>query len=266
MKPFDIGQAFIEQHSRGSSLAELQQSFNRSLQQLGVRYFACCAHGDPLDPPSAALVFQNYPQEWVRSFSESGLYRIDPVFQYANERGLPFRWDDPQFRATQTPEQRRIMMEAERHGIVHGCTVPIHAPRSRTASCSIVPEPSALDQAGLQVLFTMAHYLYEAMCRAARSEMCAIAPPAQFSERERQCLELAAQGKDDWTIGSILQISERTAHNHIERAKKRLGVGTRVQVIVHALRHGQLSYGDVLRAEISEVRGTHGFRAKKTVN
>jgi hypothetical protein len=46
-----------------------------------------------------------------------------------------------------------------------------------------------------------------------------------------------------------LRISERTAHNHIERAKRRLGVCTRVQVIVHALSDGQIAFGDVIRAE-----------------
>ena len=247
-------------------MEELQRYFSQSLRELGVRFFACCPHGDPLSPPNPALVFQTYPPEWVRSFSESGLYRIDPVFRYASEKGLPFRWDDPEFRATLTPVQRRIMLAAERYGIVHGCTVPVHPPRARTASCSVVPESDSIDDARLQVLFMMTHYLYDAMCRAADPEVLAVPPPAQFSERERQCLELAAQGKDDWTIGSILRISERTAHNHIERAKKRLGVGTRVQVIVHALRHGQLSYGDVLRAEVSESRRAHGFRAKKDIN
>jgi DNA-binding CsgD family transcriptional regulator len=266
MKPFDIGQTFIEQHARRASLEELRRTFQWGLRELGVRYFACCPHGDPLDPPNPALVFQTYPADWVRSFSESGLHRIDPVFRYAAERALPFRWDDPEFRATLTPVQRGILLEAERHGIAHGCTIPIHAPREHVASCSVVPESNVMDGERLQVVFTMAHYLYEAMCRAADSEVRCTAAPTQFSERERQCLELAAQGKDDWTIGSILQISERTAHNHLERAKKRLGVGTRVQVIVHALRHGQLSYGDVLRAEVSDRGRAPGCGAGKDAN
>jgi len=82
----------------------------------------------------------------------------------------------------------------------------------------------------------------------------------QLSERERQCLELAAQGKDDWAIGSLLCISERTAHNHIERAKRRLGVCTRVQVIVHALSEGQIAFGDVIKAETPRAPGMREAR------
>jgi DNA-binding CsgD family transcriptional regulator len=95
----------------------------------------------------------------------------------------------------------------------------------------------------------MACFMFDGMLRGIASEECSGTRAAQFSERERQCLELAAQGKDDWSIGSLLRISERTAHNHIERAKRRLGVCTRVQVIVHALNDGQISFGDVIRAE-----------------
>jgi DNA-binding CsgD family transcriptional regulator len=73
-----------------------------------------------------------------------------------------------------------------------------------------------------------------------------------MTRRERQCLELAAQGKSDWVAGRILGISERTVHNHIEHAKRRLGVATRVQAIVHALVSRQIAFGDVIRSTAEE--------------
>ncbi len=68
----------------------------------------------------------------------------------------------------------------------------------------------------------------------------------------RRAPELAAQGKSDWAAGRLLGISERTVHNHIEHAKRRLGVTTRVQAIVQALIGRQISFGDALRAEPAE--------------
>jgi LuxR family quorum sensing-dependent transcriptional regulator len=47
-------------------------------------------------------------------------------------------------------------------------------------------------------------------------------------------------GKSDWEIGEILTISDRTAHNHIEAAKRLLEVGTRTQAVVQAWRRGWL--------------------------
>ncbi|MGH8176104.1 MAG: LuxR C-terminal-related transcriptional regulator, partial [Steroidobacter sp.] len=49
-----------------------------------------------------------------------------------------------------------------------------------------------------------------------------------------------------------LGLSERTVHNHIESAKRRLKVATRVQAIVQALASRQISFGDVIRLESRE--------------
>lgn len=56
-----------------------------------------------------------------------------------------------------------------------------------------------------------------------------------LTPRERECLVLVARGKSDWAIGRILGISERTVHNLVERAKRRLGVSGRTQAVVRAL-------------------------------
>jgi len=248
VNPFELAESFMEQHGRKVPLPELKLLFASALEELGIRYFSCCQHVDPLDPRNAQLVFQNYPAEWVRYYSESGLYRNDPVFRFADERILPFHWNDPEFRASLSQVQREVLIEAAGHGIVNGYTVPIRPPGAQTASCSVVPDSaSGFDPGAGQAVFVMASFMFDAML-GARSECCA-ARSIVLSERERQCLELAAQGKDDWTIGLLLRISERTAHNHIERAKRRLGVCTRVQVIVQALSEGQISFGNVIRME-----------------
>jgi DNA-binding CsgD family transcriptional regulator len=57
-----------------------------------------------------------------------------------------------------------------------------------------------------------------------------------LSPREIECLRWAAAGKTDVEIGRILSISPRTTRFHIENAKKKLGVSTRVQAVTEALR------------------------------
>lgn len=248
MKPFELAESFMEQHGRKLPLPELKLLFATALGELGIRYFACCQHVDPSNPRNAALVFQNYPAEWVRYYSESGHFRNDPVFRFADERLVPFHWNDPEFRASLSQAQREILIEAAKYGIVNGYTVPVRPPGAQTASCSVVPDDAAgIDPGTGQAVFVMASFMFDALLRA-KFECCAVRSIV-LSERERQCLELAAQGKDDWTIGLLLRISERTAHNHIERAKRRLGVGTRVQVIVRALCEGKIAFGDVIRME-----------------
>ena len=60
----------------------------------------------------------------------------------------------------------------------------------------------------------------------------------ELSRRERQCLELAAQGKSDWVVGKILGISERTAVLHVNNAMHKLGCVNKHQAVLKALRLG----------------------------
>ena len=59
-----------------------------------------------------------------------------------------------------------------------------------------------------------------------------------LSARERQVLELVAQGLDNTTIGERLHISERTARNHVSAILAKLGINTRAQAIVRAREAG----------------------------
>jgi DNA-binding CsgD family transcriptional regulator len=56
--------------------------------------------------------------------------------------------------------------------------------------------------------------------------------------RESEILGWVAAGKSDWAIGQILQISDKTVNFHVENAKRKLGVGTRIQAVVAAMRTG----------------------------
>lgn len=63
-------------------------------------------------------------------------------------------------------------------------------------------------------------------------------PPAirswVLTPRQMECLKWVARGKSDWEIAQLIQLSPHTVHRHIEAAKKRLNVATRVQAVVEA--------------------------------
>ncbi len=71
-----------------------------------------------------------------------------------------------------------------------------------------------------------------------------IRPP--LTHRQRQCLVLVAQGKSDRQIGQLLGISDETAHKHVEAAKKRFAVVTRIELVVLALMDRQIAFADVV--------------------
>ena len=57
-----------------------------------------------------------------------------------------------------------------------------------------------------------------------------------LSVRETQCLRYVAIGHEDAEISRILGISARTVRFHVDSAKTKLGVGSRVQAVAKAMR------------------------------
>lgn len=248
MNHLDMIQHFLEDgESRASSAEILEARFRKALEELGFRHFACCSHVDPLHPPGDALMMHNYPGGWVRYYSEARFYVNDPVLQRAQRSPLPFFWDAALRAEPMTKWQKSVLAEAAGFGLAHGYTAPLHLswlPGNRRASCSVVPDHDRIDPRNYPVVDALATYLYALIYRTRAPWRVAL--PTDLTRRERQCLTLAASGKSDWDIGHILRLSEATVHTLIERAKRRLGVSTRVQAVVRALMSGEIAYGDLM--------------------
>ena len=60
-------------------------------------------------------------------------------------------------------------------------------------------------------------------------------PPLGLTKREIDCLRLIARGATDRVVGKRLGISQSTAHEHVETAKKKLKVSTRAQAVAVAV-------------------------------
>jgi len=206
MDPFDLTQSFIERCERSAPEPELTATFQSALEHLGFRYFACCSHVNPRNPPQSAVVLHNYPSAWARSFADRNLHERDPVFQRAERDILPFGG----MRRNAAPRsQRRILEDTLSMGITDGYTVPIHLPwvaGALRASCSVTPDSNWIDDGAYRAVQVMAPYLYASVgydkdLKTAREKVLQAGPV--LSARERACLELAAHGKRDWEISQF---------------------------------------------------------------
>jgi DNA-binding NarL/FixJ family response regulator len=66
----------------------------------------------------------------------------------------------------------------------------------------------------------------------------------RLSESEPEVLKLVAQGLTNRAIGLRLSISERTVHTHLINIFAKLGVSTRTEAALTAIRLGWLSLED----------------------
>ncbi len=78
--------------------------------------------------------------------------------------------------------------------------------------------------------------------------VCVLSPSAphdpepweRLTPRERDVLELVAEGRTTPEIAELLGISDKTARTHVEHMRTRLGVNTRAELVARCFRVGLL--------------------------
>ena len=248
MDQLHLAQSFIRQCERTTRLSRIAYAFEDVLTALGFRYFALCSPLDLDEPPHHSLMLHSYPLDWAKRFGALRLTETDPVLRHAEKSAFPFFWDAQEFRDTLGPAQLKVLAEAQKFGIAHGYTVPIHfsnALGALAASCSVVPGSEPIGPWSYFTLRLICPYMYVATRRLLYPKQ---AHPEQslLTRRQRQCLELAALGKSERVAGRILDLHRSTVRGHIERARRRLGVATPIQAIVLALASQQASFATVV--------------------
>ena len=226
----------LKDYAGAQSIADVRAVLVRRAERLGFRFVA-------LVSPSASLEIHNYPDAWAERRSADG-ETVDPLFDVAARRTLPFFWRDADVVETLDEHGRALLRDAAGFGVADGFTVPITPPGAPPASGSVVPGPRRPER----VSYRIAHSEIMLAHERARDLLGAEpAPRIGLTASERDCLVLAARGKTDWEIGRILGMSQRQVHYMIERAKTRAGVATRVQAIVHAFASGELAIAEAMR-------------------
>jgi DNA-binding CsgD family transcriptional regulator len=220
------------------------KTFIAAMTGLGFDRLGLLSVVDPLNPGPRGVAIVHNQAEWIAHYSAEGYYRIDPIHQRAQRQATPFTWSTPNFRDGLDPLQLRMMDELGEAKLGDGVVIPLRTPGELPAACALFTASNDVALDGYHVAHSMTVFAHAAACRLLR-EAAPEADAPKLTVRERECLVLAARGKSDWEIGRLLNLSERTIHHAIERAKRRLGVATRVQAIVRAIHLGEITTNDV---------------------
>lgn len=65
---------------------------------------------------------------------------------------------------------------------------------------------------------------------------------------------MAIQGKTDWEISVILELSQETVSQHLDMARERYGVTKRLPLAIHAIFDGQISFIEALSWQFPQER------------
>jgi LuxR family quorum-sensing system transcriptional regulator CciR len=180
----------------------------------------------------------------------------DAALAVASQCYAPFLWSDIPRLSPHTPAQRAFLDTAVLAGLGAAVTVPVHRACGANhvgsysvfagASTFAMKKDAALPLASLAAANYVGALAFDAAERLRLPQPESDARGPHLTPRQRDCVALVAQGKSDWEIGQLLGISDSTVHKHIEDAKRRFGVSTRIQLVVRSLHEARLSFADVI--------------------
>jgi DNA-binding CsgD family transcriptional regulator len=178
-----------------------------------------------------------FPQAWLDHYSTHKYYRIDPLVNHCSRKIVPVEWDHRFF---VKPTAARLYEEAREFGITRGVTFPIHSPGVEVAMLTLIfheQHENAGDDhwtmLGKGQLF--ACHLHEAFKKMGIMRKQAGLEIKPLTDREKQCLLWAAEGKTSWEISQILNITERTVVFHMANAAEKVGAVNRRQAVARAI-------------------------------
>lgn len=185
-----------------------------------------------------------YPREWRIRYDRLGYLRVDPIVRHTVSSSLPIFWDDID-RSDAVVDV--FFHEAADHGLVHGISAPVAGRHGEIALMSLArgeQQPIPRDPFERHRLCTRLHWmatvLHESVRRLVLNHEGAPRVAAPLTEREKECLMWAADGKTTADIGRALSITERTVLFHIESAGRKLGVSGRHNIISRAVALGEI--------------------------
>jgi LuxR family quorum sensing-dependent transcriptional regulator len=178
------------------------------------------------------------PQEWLDRFVERRLHRYDPALRHCQNTVSPFIWNDAPFDREQEPKYQELVDLTKDFGIEDGLMVPISNANGTIGNfwaggCKV----RNLEKFS-PILSLIGHYAFHHL------EQLRPGPKAlkvRLTDREREVLKWAANGKTAWEIGAILALSKRTVEGHFTEACKKLGAVNKVQAVSLALSQGLIA-------------------------
>jgi len=225
------------------TVEELHVRTSAITKQLGFEHFLYGVRVNVSLTRPYHFIFSGYPKEWWEHYSASDYMNVDPAVRHCATRVIPVVWDKNLFSGRQAA---RIRGEAKEFGLVTGASYPVHGKQGEVAMLSLTTSRKSRE-ADRDVLAAMGKaqlfccYLHEAVQRIVLSAGPLPLRKVNLTEREKECLLWASEGKTGGEVADILNISERTVIFHLQNASRKLGVSTRQHAVSRALSMGLIT-------------------------
>lgn len=197
---------------------------------------------DSAQPWRSTMHVVEWPREWFELYMRDGLFEQDPLLDFVSRGFAPFTWTERKELGGLTRAQVRGFDAARGFGWGGGLTVSLPRVGSRFGMLSLAgAEDQHVSAEARATLAAMATLVYERVRGLAGAQKVRPPYPSGLTNRELDALAYVAGGLSDSAIAAKLGISRSTAHEHVEAAKRKVGVRTRAEAVAIAVAVGAIT-------------------------
>lgn len=176
----------------------------------------------------------NYDPSWQRHYEDKRYVQIDPTVSHAFRSLCPLVWSDDMY---MDDLQRGFQEEARQYGLAEGATFPVHRRNGDFALLNLSLSRSDKDsRSHARAMLTwgvlLAALTHEAVGRIVKKQ--AAAPAPRLTRRETEVLRWVADGKTNWEIARLMDISDHGVSHHVRNILMKFQVTSRHQAVAQA--------------------------------
>ncbi len=177
----------------------------------------------------------DYPAQWMKLYAEKELYSADPIVRHNIISERSFFWDEAT-RKTTDKEDLSFMSLAGDFGLRYGVAAGLTKKNGGLMSVfSFSGAGNRFKERHKEILNTLVPHVHTALERVCTLEK---KKGMDLSAREREVLAWVKEGKTNWEISMILDISERTVKFHVQNIEHKLNAVNKAHAIALAMEQG----------------------------
>ena len=227
---------FVETSRQALSVDELKAVLERTFADEGYQNYAIVSLLGR--SKIGRLKICNLPPGVHETYQAEQWERADPLLPVAVRANRPFAWEDVWRRTNLSKEQTAVVEGFGRLGLHKGITFPLYFARGPYHVMTLSKRQD--DDQDIERL-----PLLHALCTQAWSRYLELNEgiadsSTSLSPREIDILHWMKEGKSNWEIAEISNLSVKTIEYHVSNVLKKMGASNRITAVVNALRLGML--------------------------
>ncbi len=234
---------FVHDLDRARNVEDIASKVLQHLAQMGAETVIATAMprvGINRRQQLSGVLFHEMPSEWVSNYSARGYAFKDPVIRHMLSMAAPFYWNELEREVQDDPIGQKVMHEAGEFGLKNGFSTSLLTLDGQAVGFSLAGKHFEVDPDMRGVLTLIASYAI-GRAIALQQESTGQNKKIALSAREREALQWAAEGKNDWEIGEVMNITEHGADKHMRSVRAKLGAINRTQAVAEAIRRGLIA-------------------------